>query len=870
MSFDTRNNIVGDIPSNKLAPAGTSRKELVQEYLSQMVTSLSKNSNYNLRFGLVGFGGSKTDDGTTISDTAFNDVTYLGGFTESASDFNNMLANLPESEGGQTGPNYTAAIMGARRLLDGSFGPTADGRPSNFAGGIDSKVSDTARTDANRIIVLISDNDPVYSYVLEDGVYDETRKTSGGLSDFTATLQKGYSYGNGVDFSRVALNQARGFLSNFNGNSYTAFYTIGIGNKDNWKHLKELTQAHGPSEFTGDDHRPWKDVPYKNSGKFIRAKSTLLNGADSKIFDGSTPESLKSSIIELGQKITPNATELTITDTLSENVTFVKDTELKAEVFKMKPNGVDTDGDALTKDQLKELGLNGFKLEKPNPALQQGGDIKLTTDPSDFSLPAGYEIRLTATIKPSAKAYEKLSKGEASKDIGGERTDLQDIYRKEKITLPDIYKDPNKYGTSAEKKGLYTNDDARFNYKWKGKDNPKDYPKPIIKVQNRDLIIEKQIVGLNGNGYITSGSNGKSKGENASSGFTKLGIEILKDIKFTVYEIQDDGTPKEYVSFKLYQDGSNEDQSKEGIIKVGDITVKRHQVEYIKEYDRLSLGYTITGLDPSKKYKVKEIVSGKSYQYTNVSENFANLKYEFKESANDSNEEAFKLTDGKVVTVKNTYEKENPKKKVTIEKKVKNIYTGKYLTPEEDKTTYDFYLRLYHPQKVVNGEPVYGDPLSETEMKNVLKGFPEGIRNKIIDIVEIPPNQTTTPKKYAFHFQLKANEKLEFELDENLAYDYAEKKLPGYLEPGISVNMVGIKDAKLCKVIIEEHDHTNWYTCFRFSAKTDYYVTFVNKANKIAPATGIVRDITPYLFGIFGFVAMAGAYLTISKKKREA
>ena len=853
-SFDTKNE------------KNRSRREAVQDYLSEMVTSLSKNSNYNLRFGLVGFGGGKTDDGTTISDTAFNDVTYIGGFTDSASDFKTMLAKLPKSEGNQTGPNYTAAIMGARRLLDGSFGPTADGKPSNFAGGIDRNVSDIARENANKIIVLITDNDPVYSYVLEDGVYDETRKTSGELKSFKATLQKGYSYGNGVDFSRVALNQARGFLSNFS-KPYTAFYTIGIGNKDNWKHLKELSEAHGY-----DQRDDWRRIKYDNGElKFIRAKSAVQKNADIKNFDGSTPELLKSSIVELGKKIAPSATELTITDTLSENVTLVNDKELKAEVFKMKANGVDTDGKALTEPQLKELGLNRFILDKPNPALQQGGEIKLTTDPSDFSLPAGYEIRLTATIKPSAKAYEKLSKGEASEDTGGERTDLQDIYRKEKINLPSDYSDKAVYGTSAGEKGLFTNDEALFKYKWKGKTPPGiPYNNPIIKVQNRDLTIEKQIVGLDGNAYVTSDNKSKSKGENASSGFNKLGIEILKDIKFTVYEIQDDGTPKEYVSFKLYQDGSNEDQSKEGIIKVGDITVKRHQVKYNKEYDRLSLGYTITGLDPSKKYKVKETVSGKSYQYTNVSENFANLKYEFKESANDSNEEAFKLTDGKVVTVKNTYEKENPKKKVTIEKKVKNVYTGKYLTPEEDKTTYDFYLRLYHPQKEVNGEPEYGDPLSKTEMENVLKGFPNGISSKIIDIVEIPPNQTTTPKKYAFHFQLQADQKLEFELDENLEYDYAEKKLPGYLEPGISVNMVGIKDARPCRVIVEEHDHTNWYTCLRFSAKTDYYVTFVNKANKIAPATGVVRDITPYLFGIFGFVAMAGAYLTINKKRREA
>ena len=68
-------------------------------------------------------------------------------------------------------------------------------------------------------------------------------------------LKKGYSYGNGVDFSRVALNQARGFLAEFN--PYTAFYTIGIGNKDNWKHLKELSEAHGY-----DQRDDWRRITY--------------------------------------------------------------------------------------------------------------------------------------------------------------------------------------------------------------------------------------------------------------------------------------------------------------------------------------------------------------------------------------------------------------------------------------------------------------------------------------------------------------------------------------------------------------------------------------------------------------------------------
>ena len=835
-SFDTKNEKT------------RSRREAVQDYLSEMVTSLSKNSNYNLRFGLVGFGGSKTDDGTTISDTAFNDVTYVGGFTNSASDFNNMLANLPESEGGQTGPNYTAAIMGARRLIDDSF-------IGNFDGA-DHVTSSSVGHDTNKIIVLIADNDPVYSYVLENGVYDETRKTNGGLSNFTASLQKGYSYGNGVDFSRVALNQARGFLSNFNGNSYTAFYTIGIGNKDNWKHLKELTQAHGPSEFTGDDHRPWEEVPKTNKGKFIRAKSALLKGADSKIFDGSTPESLKSSIIDLGQKIAPNATELTITDTLSENVTLVNDTELKAEVFKMQANGVDTDGNALTVDQLKELGLNRFILEKPNPALQQGGEIKLTTDPSDFSLPAGYEIRLTAKIKPSAKAYEKLSKGQASNDRGGDRTDLQDIYRKEKINLPSDYTDKALYGTSAGKYGLFTNNEAYFSYKWKGKTPKTPYNNPIIKVQNRDLTIEKQIVGLDGNGYITSDNKSKSKGDSEASGFTKLGIDILKDIKFTVYEIQNDGTEKEYVSFKLYQDGSNEDQSKEGIIKVGNITVKRNQVKYIKEYDRLSLGYTLTGLDPNKKYKVKETVSGKSYQYINVSENFANLKYEFKESSNDSNEKAFKLTDGKVVTVKNTYEKENPKKKVVVQKEVKEMGLPAFTQAEQERE-FDFYLALKDDA---------GRQLTEEQLTTIRNGFDEQLKSKI-NITTIQDIQKGSTKQISvFHFKLRHNTQIEIPLDVNTQYNVIEKKENDYNAAEILTKKGEDGEEVTCDVITRNGVQ---FTCTGYLTKPKEFTKFVNP-KKLPIPTGVVRDITPYLFGIFGFVAMAGAYLTISKKRREA
>ena len=843
-SFDTKNE------------KNRSRREAVQDYLSEMVTSLSKNSNYNLRFGLVGFGGGKTDNGTTISDTAFNDVTYIGGFTDSASNFKTMLAKLPKSEGSQnqTGPNYTAAIMGARRLLDGSFGPTADGEPSNFAGGIDRNVSDIARENANKIIVLITDNDPVYSYVLEDGVYDETRKTSGELKSFTATLQKGYSYGNGVDFSRVALNQARGFLSNFS-KPYTAFYTIGIGNKDNRKHLEELSVAHGY-----DQRDDWRRIKYDNGDlKFIRAKSAVQKNADTKNFDGSTPELLKSSFAELGKKIAPSATELTITDTLSENVTFVKDTELKAEVFKMKANGVDTDGEALTKDQLKELGLNDFNLEKPNPDLQQGGDIKLTTDPADFSLPAGYEIRLTATIKPSVKAYEKLRNGKASKDEGDERTDLQDIYRKEGINLPSEFSNDAMYGTSAGKNGLYTNDGAKFTYKWKGQDKGKDYKRPIIKVKRADLKIEKTFVGLDKNLV------------NNSSGVTKFGKKIVQQLKFDIRRSEKKpGTDpaKSFLTINFeespWADALNDSEvSRSGKKVPVTIDGENHEVtiRLINEANgEPKLSITVNDLDSEKyNYHVWEYIKGL--------ENGG--KAEAVSDPNDSQGPKYRWIDGVVhdgpITIDNTacgifkfqnkYQKEEPKRTVTI-KKIVNEFGG--LSEQAKNDVFDFYMALY------NGNEAY----DETKTKNFFSNLSSETRGNNLGTTEIKVKEADglIKNQWVIHFRLKHDESLSLTMDPNVYFSLFELKKEKYGKAIVTGKWSG-QEHDFTEPSLMEIDASTKYSYTNVLSNMGQTITFKNPRITLVP-TGLHGDITPYLFSIFGFTMMAGMYLTIRKRKR--
>ena len=874
LPFGTENGLAR-YTSNDYDKSGNSRKAKVNEQINKLVDSLSQNENYDLQYALVGFGGNRTvnvadnrfvynnvsvmdangneikkysvpiigENDLTIEDTPYNDAEIYG-YTKNAAEFKQRLKSLPENQGEVDGRNYSAGIIGLRYVLDG-FGKTAIAND---------KIRDgnAPRSDAKKIYIMISDGDPTYSYTATDGLYDDTImrfKFGNDRFQYEKNLAKGYTYGNGRDFSRVGLNQARGYLAQVGG--YSAFYTIGVGNQQNWKHLRELTEEHGY-----DLDPKWASI---GNRKYIRSGTPLAKGADGQIFDGSTPDNLANSFKQLSDKIAPKkATNITIKDTFSENVDLVANTELVAEIYKLADNNVETVGSALTPDEYHKLNLNKLVPEKSWNKVKNRQEIGLKTDPEDFELPAGYEIRLTAKIKPSKIAYEKLRKGEAEKNIGEARTDLNDIY---KTYLNGRKFGPDEqYGASTDIKGLFTNDEAKFNYKWRGQPQEKRYNKPIIKVQQREIVIEKQILGLEGKAYL-EGQTYKSKEGSSKSGFTNLGIAVLRDINFTVYEVQDDGTEKEYVSFKLYQDGNSEDQSKEGIIKVGDITVKRHQVVYNAAYDRLSLGYTISGLNPNKKYRVVETAPNKSYGYQNQEH-----LYKFISKENNTEEKPFKLTEKSQVVVVNNYNKEKPKKKVTIEKLVENaLKSDGYVSEEDKKRDFDFYLRVYHPDtKNAQNKPIPGKAFSIQELEELKKTFPTNVQNKFTDIVEVPPQSGV----YALHFKLRNKERLEFSLDEDLKYSFSELKVEGFTQPEVYKNKTSETDLDYCD-LVPDSAAKYWFTCDRLSVKDHYFVQFVNKTTKVPVPTGIVRDITPYLFGIFGFVAMAGAYLTISKKRRE-
>ena len=866
---------------NDYLNSGNSKKNITKRYIESLVDNLSQNSNYDLQYALVGFGGERKEDKiksivyagndniiTKVSDdkgkqleiidTAWNDTTHVYGFTNLAT-FKENLKNLPESNSEETGANYNAAIAGLNYLLKDQSASLMTDRITNNSGVLS---NNGRRNEAKKIIIMLASTDPMYSYIMEDGVYDDTflysvrlkrnefykPNRSAGI-EFYTDFKRGDSYGNGQYFSRIALNQARGLLSTLDG--YSAFYTVGIGNENNWKHLKELTQAHGHDQRTDT----WAHM----GTKFIRAKSALAEGADSKVFDGSTAEKLEASFKELENKIAPKASNIKITDTLSENVTFVKDTELKVEVFKMQSNEVVPDGNALTEDDLKAMGLNKFILEKPSAALEQGGEIKLTTDPADFALPAGYEIRLTATIKPSVKAYEKLRNGQAAKNEGDERTDLQDIYRREGIiSLPPEFSNPAMYGTSAGKNGLYTNDEAKFGYKWKGQDKSKDYPRPIIKVKRADLKIEKTFIGLDKDLV------------NNSSGVTEFGKKIVQQLEFDILRSEKKSgtnTAKSFLTINFgdaqWADALNSSAISGNGVKVTvtidgeDHVVTIRLVNEANKKPKLSI--TVDHLDSEK------------YDY-HVWENINSIENDKAKAVSDPNDPQgpkYRYIGGVVrqgpKTIDNTacgifkfqnnYQKEEPKRTVTI-KKIVNEFGGTALSQQAKNDVFDFYLALY------NGDEAY----DEAKTKSVLDSLSPN--DKIVGKEEIRVKDQigSIKEQWVIHFRLKHNESLSLAMDQNVYFRLFESKKEDYVKATVIGEWQGKKEDFAMPTLMEVDSAKYSYT--KKLSNMEQTITVTNQ-KQITPPTGLRGDLTPYLFSIFGFTLMAGAYFVINQKKRR-
>ena len=821
-----------------------------------------------------------------VTDTPFNDTKHLYGFTDKQNQIVDQLKALNEraiTSNRVSGENYESAIRNVKVLL----GQSGDYKVAD--GGLVNQNS-KARNDAQKIVIFIAGGSPKLSYIVKDGVYEDTHRYADN-EDYRIRrdYKVGYSFGNGysVDFS--ALNRARGELRGLT--AADAFYSIGVGNEDNWKLLNDF--AMGQCYNEEGKHR--LEERYDEEKHPDRREKALVDNIRYKCFDASSESGLVSALQQIyNREAGSRAKNIVIRDVLTKNVQpIMKDGKavVSGQLVKMKSNGVEVEkvfeaDDIDDIEEMKKLGLDGFNIEAKEVYAGETGIsglsytgkrwlLTLKTVPEDFALPAGYDIRMVAKVEPTEEAKRLFESDLGYKDKGDKRTDLNDIYQ---TYLHQGYHEDGKsdsmFNSSADKYGLYTNEYADITYKTKKPDGSesspqtKKYKKPII--SKGSLIIEKTFSGLEGT-KLFDDSSGK---------ITDFGKKVLKQLKFIVQAEEfkrlnsfgqetSEFTPLLELNLKADSWWTESANFKDGVTSgVTGLDNLKHKVtlKIVQESGKApQLKITVDNLIPSKRYMVYEYcnkpdgavekieLSGSAYQLKDVSVNENPIIFISGSKSLDSSEpckpdNVFKIT--------NCYEKKDNPKTITVKK----VVTGMARPTASSTAKFQFHLVI---KKHDGGT---GQSLSETEMNSIKNDLKAKYPNFNISKASI---NLTSPKEineYTIYFELKDGDSIQIPLKPNYLFQVYEKKSAGYEKAKIVSDLNGNSRGIPAET---GQDDTNEFTYMK-EAETPYegeIITFQNPAKFTIP-TGLTGDTTPYLFSIFGFVAIAGVYLTIKKKKR--
>lgn len=823
-----------------------------------------------------------------VTDTPFNDTKHLYGFTDKPNQIVDQLNALNEraiTSNRVSGENYESAIRNVKVLLgQGGDYQVADGGLAN--------QNSKARNDAQKIVIFIAGGSPKLSYIVKDGVYEDTHRYADN-EDYRIRrdYKVGYSFGNGysVDFS--ALNRARGELRGLI--AADAFYSIGVGNEDNWKSLNDF--AMGQCYNEEGKHRP--EEGYDEEKHPDRREKALVDNIRYKCFDASSESGLVSALQQIyNREAGSRAKNIVIRDILTKNVRPIMKNgkpDVIGQLVKMEPNGNNQAVEVkeiLEPGKMADLGLNGFKIEAKEVYAGETGIsglsydgkrwlLTLKTDPEDFALPAGYDIRMVAKVEPTEEAKRLFESDSGYTDKGEDRTDLNDIY---KTYLHREYHEDGKpdsmFNSSARKFGLFTNEYADITYKTKkpdgseGSPQTKKYNKPII--SKGSLIIEKTFSGLEGTKLIDS----------SSGRITDFGKKVLKQLKFIVQAEEFKGLnqygQKNYEFASLLELNLKDDSwwtepvnFRDGVtLEVTGSDNFKHKVtlKIVQESGKApQLKITVDNLIPSKRYQILEYcnkpdgavekieLSGSAYQLKDVSESANPIISQSGPKSLDSLEpckpdNVFKIT--------NCYEKKDNPKTITVKK----IVTGMARPTASSTEKFQFHLVI---KKHDGGT---GQSLSDAEKDSIINELKAKNPNSSDFKIRKASINLASPKEineYTISFELKDGGSIQIPLKPNYLFQVYEKKSEGYEKAKIVSDWKGSK--RTIQAQTGQDDNHNEFT-YMEALEEPYdgaIITFENPTKFTIP-TGLTRDTTPYLLSIFGFVAMAGVYLTIKKKKR--
>lgn len=380
--------------SNSMTDDGSPNLKNATTAIKNMVKGLEEHNTISAKYSLVTFGTNAKID------TTFTDASTL-------------KKKLPTTAaGGEAGgTNYEAGLLEAKTEL----GKT--------------------RTDAQSVVVFVSDGNPGYYYNDKNEVKGEGNPTK-------------YSE------SKVALQHARKVISSM---SMDYFYTIGVGsNTDSYKYLKILTDSY-PYDRTvkADDY---KNYPFPT-------------GTAKGNYDGTDETALKKAFDDIQANITSLlCTGVTVTDTLSEYVEYVSEKSDLQIIVKDKD------------DKLVASGNNSVKLTSDNTtwtvsATWNEEHTAFSLEfPQEYKLQSGYTYYVTAKVQPTELAYNTYATtgynatGDGNTDVPGKNeTEM----------------------TSSGKAGFRSNATATVTYTYDGETTTEYYDHPVVQVSASKLILTK-------------------------------------------------------------------------------------------------------------------------------------------------------------------------------------------------------------------------------------------------------------------------------------------------------------------------------------------------------------------------------------------
>ena len=856
--------------------------------------------------------------GFNVNDKAYNDTKHVMGFTKNTKDIFDKLGALDERNSTfnnkdkrtVSGENYASAMKNVRTLLrDGTEYEVAEGG---------SKV----REEAEKIVVFIAGGNPKFATIPKktekEKKKEEEKKKEGKQYNYIfedthryndsdyyiirRSYQEGWSYGNGYSINFPALNQARGELSKLT--NIDAFYSIGVGAKTNWKYLNDFAMG----QYYDEDGKHRTGENYDEKKHPDRREKALAENVRYKCFDASSEEKLASAFQHIFERVARNHVQnIVIRDVLTNYVQpIMKDDgepDVIGQLVKMESNGVEVaDAGVLKPAEMKKLGLEGFTIEAKKVSASKTGInglnydgerwlLTLKTIPEDFALPPGYDIRMVAKVKPTGEAEKKFKSNSGYLERGEERTDLNNIYEKylKKMYPKTVEKDDGKFNSSAGKLGLFTNEYADISYKTKKPDgseetpNPKPYNKPII--ARGSLTIEKTFKGLEGTIFLND-----STGE-----LTDFGKKILQQLRFEVHvqnltEIKQDGH-KEYTVQKLLPVNFKDDEPKwngqtnfkEGVtFGVTGTDDLKHNVTIKIERDKENnpqLKITVDNLIPSKQYTVYEYYSGEvvGNKPKGVLDSKKGVSYQLVLDANATNDYPIVSVGGRSLApskckgqteafrITNKYKKEDKPKTITIKKVVTPS------TKTESTESFRFYLEVFKNDGSRDNRLGYNEyELLKGQLEKANPKYIESNRDFTTGMINIKkPNKKDV---MAIFFDIKDGESIQVPLNPNYKVRVYEIIKTGYKKAEIKAEWKNQTDNIQTDNITSQvgNDKNNEFVYMEDIRQVHdgELITFTNP-KKLAPPTGLVRDITPYLFSIFGFTLMAGAYFAINQKKRR-